>query len=594
MGLRTDSMGLIAVVLGGLSTAGTLRVQAIEPNQNPQGGQVTGVSHQSDRRSAEAAPSDSEAAYDDWYDRSDYESWSPGQAVYPRHLEADAQAVRESSTEAAYESAVDLGGCADEGCAGCGSTAGRGKCGADGKKVCPRCGKPLPGGKAGGAAGPPKPYKGVFYENDFTYLELEDPTGPQLGDSFKQIHVGDFMTMDAGGEYRLRHRVDNNGGNLRLDGLDNDLLLQRTRLFANFRFGENFRIATEAIDATSAYEELTPLVINENRFDALNLFGDLKLWDGGDSAIWSSVGRRELLYGAQRLVSPLDWGNTRRTFDGAMMNYSGSNWNASGFWTRPVPVSQHVMNDHNFDNPDQSQEFAGLYTTYKGFENQTLDFYYLRYAEYDAPGTGPDFDYNTFGARWLGTAGDWLVDFEGGYQFGEVGAKNQSAGFFTTGLGYAFENMPWTPTVWGFFDWASGDRNPNDDTNGTFNQLFPLGHYYLGFLDLIARQNIQSPNLQLTLQPHKRVTFLAWWYIFHLQEARDSLYNAGGAPIRTDPTGAAGRYVGQELDFLLNFTLTPRAGLSVGYSHFFAGEFIEETGVQSDADLVYTQLVLQF
>jgi hypothetical protein len=35
------------------------------------------------------------------------------------------------------------------------------------------------------------------------------------------------------------------------------------------------------------------------------------------------VGRQELLYGAQRLISPLDWANTRRTFEGGKLIWQG-------------------------------------------------------------------------------------------------------------------------------------------------------------------------------------------------------------------------------------------------------------------------------
>ena len=73
----------------------------------------------------------------------------------------------------------------------------------------------------------------------------------------------------------------------------------------------------EFIDADSHYENAPARPIDVNRSDMLNLFGDVMVYDGSSGPIWARVGRQELLYGVQRVVSPLDWANTRRTFDGA-------------------------------------------------------------------------------------------------------------------------------------------------------------------------------------------------------------------------------------------------------------------------------------
>jgi hypothetical protein len=165
-------------------------------------------------------------------------------------------------------------------------------------------------------------------------------------------------------------------------------------------------------------------------------------------------------------------------------------------------------------------------------------------------------------------------------------------------LGYDFKDLPWKPVFWTYFDWASGDSDPTDGERGTFNQLFPLGHKYLGFMDLVARQNIEDWNFLLTAKPCDKVTLLAWWHIFHLEEARDSLYNAAGGVIRTDATGSSGTDVGQELDFTIQVQMTQHADILFGYSHFFAGDYISNAavGAQSgnDADFFYTQFSFKF
>jgi hypothetical protein len=154
--------------------------------------------------------------------------------------------------------------------------------------------------------------------------------------------------------------------------------------------------------------------------------------------------------------------------------------------------------------------------------------------------------------------------------------------------------LPWTPTAWIYYDWASGDADPNNHHVGTFNQLFPQAHRYLGLSDIVGRQNIEDWNFLVTATPTNRVILLAEGHVFRLAQARGGLYSTGGNILRYDPTGAAGSDVGQEYDFSMRARLTLHAELLVTYGHFFAGSFITHTGNASDADFVYTQLSFRF
>ncbi len=472
-----------------------------------------------------------------------------------------------------------------------------------------RAAAPVPPGAGASKTPPatpaPSPYKPLFYDNDFSYLNDPKTNTFFLGDALKQRQVTSQLLFDAGGEYRLRDHHEHGirgaptvGSDLL--GVSDDFLLRRTRTYVNARWGDVFRFYGEMIDAASDFEQHAARVIEENRWDALNLFGDLTLLETSNGKLLGRVGRQEQLFGAERLVSPLDWANTRRTFDGAKLQWRGSKWNTDAFWLRPVPFGQHLRNDHNFDNPDQSQEFMGLYASNHQVKNHTLDAYYLRSAEHNAPGTPlvpVNFDVNLFGGRWLGRQGQWLWEVEGGYQFGSYGLTDQSAGFYVLGGGRELHDGKAKPTVWMYYDWASGDRNPNDGNHTTFNQLFPLSHKYFGFMDLVARQNIRDLNTLGTVQLSAKQKLLLWWHLFYLDQSRDALYNAAGVPIRSSPTGAAGRSVGQEIDLLWSVQVNPRCDVLFGYSHFFAGSFVRNTnpaGVSGDADFYYSQWAWKF
>ena len=143
------------------------------------------------------------------------------------------------------------------------------------------------------------------------------------------------------------------------------------RLYSDWQANEFVRFYTEGIYAgVTASDDYIPRAIDENYGDLLNAFVDVKLTD----AITVRTGRQELLYGAQRLVSPLDWANTRRTFEGVRLLVKHGDWSTDAFYTNFVPVRPS-----SFDEADYDQSFYGLYSVYSGMENATLDLYYLGY-----------------------------------------------------------------------------------------------------------------------------------------------------------------------------------------------------------------------
>ena len=426
-------------------------------------------------------------------------------------------------------------------------------------------------------------YKPLFYDNNFAYINNPLYTDHYPGDHLKQIPLpfGCDSTLDIGGQYRARYHHEVNMRGLGLTGNDDDFLLHRTRLFMNAKIGDRFRAYVEYIDAESNYENFAPRGIEVNRSDILNLFIDYKLIDdccGG--TLTGRMGRQELLYGSERLISPLDWANTRRTFDGLKFMWKDDCWNIDVFYTQPVAVDPR-----NFDSPIEQQDFFGGWATYKAIKDQTIDLYALQFNNALAP---QDFQYTTMGGRWLGTECNWLWELEGGYQFGQnTNASGHAASFLTAGYGRKWSDHCWKPQLMAYYDWSNGG-NLRGAGQG-FNHLFPLAHKYLGFMDLFGRSNIETPNVQFTCQPHEKLKVLVWYYYFFLQNGNDTPYNVNMTPYTLAGPGAS-RDLGHELDLLFTYSLNPRMDIVAGYSHFFAGQFYANNpALPGSADFFYLQ-----
>ncbi len=424
-------------------------------------------------------------------------------------------------------------------------------------------------------------HKGLFYNNNFNYLCDPCYDDWYFGDNLKRNAIGNWGVLDIGGQYRARFHDENNIRGLGLTGRDDRFLLHRTRIYANLEIGNRVRVYGEYLDAVSNYEDFNPRPIEESRSNIQNLFADVLLWDGARGSLTGRVGRQELLYAQQRLVSPLDWANTRRTFEGVNVIWKGQNWDIDGFWTNPVPP----VGD-GFLNTDRSQEFSGVWGTYKALKNETVDAFYLRYIETDNAG----FEYNTIGGAYRGNQGHFLWDFWGAYQWGNVGTANQEAYAWTAGFGWNFEHQPWKPTIWAYYDWASGDPNGNG-----FHHMFPLAHKYNGWMDLFGRRNLEDLNFLLTAKPAEKWKFLAWWHVFWLQDGNDVPYSVVMTPYVA--TAGGSQYLGQELDLILDWKFAPRMSVLFGYSYFFAWTFYQTNPgalYADDADFTYVQFTFNF
>ncbi|HMF15048.1 MAG TPA: alginate export family protein, partial [Gemmataceae bacterium] len=206
-----------------------------------------------------------------------------------------------------------------------------------------------------------------FYDNDFRYLDDPKNTQHDWLDPIKRIHCGDNWLLSIGGEERVRYMYEIDG---RLTGKFNDYTLLRSRLYGDLWYKDWFRVYVEYIDAQSFGQDLPPLAIDINRDDLLNAFVEVKVGELRDSPVYVRVGRQELVYGSQRLISPLDWANTRRTFEGIKGYWHSENLDVDAWYTKPVQVFQN-----RFDAADANRQFAGTWATYRPNKDQAIDLY---------------------------------------------------------------------------------------------------------------------------------------------------------------------------------------------------------------------------
>ena len=284
----------------------------------------------------------------------------------------------------------------------------------------------------------------------------------------------------------------------------------------------------------------------------------------------------------------------RRRFDAVKLFAKTEKWDTDFWYAKPVVVQRE-----QHDRYDEDIDFYGAYATYKGIKRHGIDMYLLAVDDtgnrQNPNGRMGNRNNYTLGSRFWGKTGDFDYETELAGQWGHWAGDTIHAWTFAADGGYTLERVDWKPRLGAGLDWASGDANPNDNRIGTFDQLYPLGHKYFGFLDLIGRQNVIDVYANLSAWPvEKKVRLALAYHAFWLDEDQDALYDVSGAPTRRDPTGNSGAEIGQELDVTVSWKLVVHSALLFGYSHFWSRDFIMDTGSSADADLFYVQYAFKF
>jgi len=439
--------------------------------------------------------------------------------------------------------------------------------------------------------------KKLFLRDREDWSVLRDvPEDQRTGtDAFKYVPFGksgkSWATFAAWARMRVESWTDFNFGAPPGADADDVFSLFLFRASADIHFDETWRVFLEGKSALATDRDLIgeKRPVDEDPGAIQQLFVDGRFRLDDDTTLTVRPGRQMLQYGKQRLVSPLPWANALRAWDGVSFLLRCSEWAVDGFFTRFVPVDPSGLNTADDDNA-----FYGLYATRAGKGGApTLDLYWLGLhndmASFNGS-TGTE-DRQTLGARVGGRVADGSIDYdvELAVQVGTLGGDDIRAGMMGAQVGYNIDASS-KPRVWLGFDYGSGDDDPTDGESQTFNQLYPLGHAYLGLIDVLGRQNVYDVNVGGTVQPVEPMKLTLANHAFWVPTTDDALYNVGGAPFRGGGTGSSS-YVGYEIDLTATWRFNANTSGLVGYSHFFAGDLIDETGPSNDIDFFYVSVL---
>ncbi len=417
---------------------------------------------------------------------------------------------------------------------------------------------------------------------------LRAPGGHSDSAKFIALDSTGSSWLSLGGDFRARVEDWTNFGFAAPPGVSHDdsFLLTRLRTHADLHFNRSLRLFTEIKDAFASNRHLPGGIrpIDQDKFELQQFFLDWKLTLAPGATLVVRPGRQEFAFGAQRLISPLPWANSLRTWDGISAVLAAHGWKITGFAAAFVPVTPYGIG-----RADRNELIGGLYARHliagpaDGIELYALRNDWARPHTFNGT-TGADRRWTLGFRRWAPFAGRADYEVEADYQLGHTGGGNVSAWSFASQVGWqvcADKSL----RLWGGLDAASGDRKFGGDVQ-TFTQLYPLGHAYFGALDMIGRQNIVDLSAGATWKPVPKCSLTLGVHSFSAESTHDAIYNAGGGVVRAGGTYRSSA-IGTETDVTGNWQVARHLVLAAGYGHFFAGEAIRQSGPASGIDFLY-------
>ena len=397
--------------------------------------------------------------------------------------------------------------------------------------------------------------------------------------------------LNIGGQLRARAE-GYTGGGFKPDNSDAYVLTQ-VLLNARVHTSRATSLFVEGMDARAPWKNKAPAGPPfRDHTDLRQLYFQAGA-DNGPRVL--RAGRLELTFGDGRLVGSLPWANTERSFDGVRGSISGADYRVDVFTASVVKIIQD-----KFDRNIPGNNFYGAYSSFTKLVPRSAvePFFFWRRqsgltTELGAPGI---MNFGTLGLRAVGKLpASFDYDTQLAAQSGSLGDESIRAWAGHGLLGCTLIRMLLSPRLWAEYNQASGDASATDNKRGTFDQLYPTGHDKYGLTDLVGWQNMKHARGGLDLAIAKGWSATARYSSYWLADPHDALYSGGGAVLARSATGAAGSYVGQEVDVITSGRLLPQGlGLSAGLGHFVPGTFLKNTTLGRAYTYPYAMLTYDF
>jgi hypothetical protein len=422
------------------------------------------------------------------------------------------------------------------------------------------------------------------YEEDWSLLADRD-CRKEAFDDLKYISLGrKNWYLSVGAEIRYKYENYDNPGFGTDAESPNGYILQRYLLHTDWHFGPQFRLFTQFQSGLEEGRKGGPRLTDKDIADLHQAFVDIS---DSSQNIRLRIGRQEIEFGAGRLIGESEGLNIRRAFDGFRFTFKHGRWTWNSTLTHPVllrpdtyAVPNHMQTEWGAGFT-RAQEHGGWSSYYIGLNRKVASF---------NGKTGREIR-ETLGSRIWNQRSffDYNTDFI--FQTGSFANGHILAGAVSSNDGFTLQNLRLRPRFGVRFDYASGDSDHSGKDLYTFNPLFP-NPMYSSLSALLGPSNLTDlgPTIRLTLDSKTAVTPEMPFY--WRSSIHDGIYGFAGNLIRRGNLSSA-RFVGFQPGLVLDHTYSPHFSSTVGYFHFFTGDFLKQTPPGKNVGYLYATLTFR-
>lgn len=424
--------------------------------------------------------------------------------------------------------------------------------------------------------------------------------------------------FEFSGEFRTRY--ESLDGQFRKSKSGSDqLLLFRTLLHPRY-ITSNVQIGLEIQDSrTYLGGSNTPLSSSyTNTADILQLYGQFRIQPllNRSSKAALKIGRQTVSISSKRQIERVTYANVIRAYSGVYyLEKSTRNNELHLFYTVPVtrlPKDKDLLFDNHFewDSEALHQHVWGAH--YRVFEPlgkslQWAEFFIYGYDEKDTRSKKtPNRLYVAPGFRLFQpyVVNGINYDIEGAYRFGSRRSSSEitdltdlkvRSSMLIAKLGYTFL-LPLKVNVAIQHYFASGDKDPNDNTYGQFERMFGGRRTDLNNTSIhgpLTPANLSATGVRVELLPEKRWDARLHYSYVNLASATDQFIIGK----YQDPSGESGRFLGHTIDTRARlFSNDKKWILDAGASAFIPGYYTKSVRAEEDITKTtwfgYIQLVV--
>jgi hypothetical protein len=422
---------------------------------------------------------------------------------------------------------------------------------------------------------PNNPISILRYNDNFSAVKNE--TNKTGFNKLKHIALGKHANISFGGELREQYQYfDNlNFGDIPPTFKQSSAgqLWHRIMGHSNIEIGKKVRIFTQ-LNSTFRFLNPNPITpeIDENQLSLHQAFIDYNV-----NKNWQvRVGRQEIGYGNNRLVTFREGPNTRLTFNGAIIKYKNAKRKIDILAITPVVSMQKVFDDVSF-----KEYVFGVYGTENFIPKKLMiDYYALGFLSDNRKynyAAGKE-NRQSFGVRFFSQNSKLNYELETTYQTGKFANQNISAYGLSADVNYKIEKTKNVVVGIGA-NYFTGDKNKAVNQLNTYNLLFSKPSY--GLSAPLGSSNLINVNPYVKLTPIKKLSLLAGVYLLQRQSNQDGTYSPNMTQVRPTPAivfASTKKSIGTQYALEVNYDLNKHVSFALDGAYFNAGNYVAETG----------------